>query len=92
MGDEDNEQEEEECSGWETYRNKEAGSVKHLGGRSCLSPAGRGAALLSHLAGGHGTVCLVALGVTRPLATEASVKVMLGTGKPHLPAAVTRGG
>ena len=30
VGDEDNEQEEEECLGWDTYRNKEAGSIKHL--------------------------------------------------------------
>lgn len=37
-GDEDNEQEEEECLGWDTYRNKEAGSIKHLGGRSWFSP------------------------------------------------------
>lgn len=38
MGDEDNEQEEEECLGWDTYRNKEAGSIKHLEGRSWFSP------------------------------------------------------
>ena len=37
-GDEDNEQEEEECLGWNTYRNKEAGSTEHLGARSYFSP------------------------------------------------------
>lgn len=36
MGDEDNE--EEECLGWDTYRNKEPGSIKHLGGRSYFFP------------------------------------------------------
>lgn len=49
MGDEDNEQEEEECLGCDTYRNKEAGSIKHLG----EVPSFLLSREVSELAGGH---------------------------------------
>lgn len=88
VGDEDNEQEEEECLGWDTYRSKEAGSTKHLGGRSWFFL--RGWVQLSHLAGGHSTMLnwFSLLGVIWPLRNETSVNVMLSTGKSPLSAAV----